>query len=371
MNDPRYDDLSKVLTEHSTRISPGDRVLIEVFDVPDDMVISLIRSIREANGVPLVSIKHQRIMRELVRAEDKHSMEIAGNCETHRMDQVQAYIALRGSFNVMEMSDVSGEAIRLYEQHWLKPVHFDTRVPGTRWVVLRWPTPSMAQQAGMSTETFENFFFNVCTLDYEKMRQALVPLKERMDCTNRIRLTGPGTDLTFSIKGIPTVGCSGARNIPDGECFTAPVRDSVDGVIQFNTPTLYHGVTFTDVCLNFKNGKIIEAKSNRTDKLNEILDTDEGSRYIGEFAISFNPHITAPMLDILFDEKMTGAFHFTPGQAYDEADNHNRSAVHWDMVMNQTPEYGGGTIEFDGEVVRRDGRFVVPELEGLNPEHLK
>tara|TARA_B100001750_G_C15501426_1_gene597435 strand:+ start:218 stop:1333 length:1116 start_codon:yes stop_codon:yes gene_type:complete len=371
MYDPRYDDLSKVLTEHSTRINPGDRVLIEAFDVPDEMVISLIRSVRETNGVPLVSIKNQRIMRELVRTEDEHTMEIAGNYESHRMNQIQAYIALRGSLNVMEMSDVSNKAMRLYQKHWLKPVHFDTRVPKTRWVVLRWPTSSMAQQAGMSTETFEDFFFDVCTLDYGKMAQALIPLKERMDSTDHVHLTGPGTDLNFSIKDIPTVGCSGSRNIPDGECFTAPVRDSVNGVIEFNVPTLYHGVTFTDVSLSFKDGKIIEARSNKTEKLNEILDTDEGSRYIGEFAISFNPYITTPMLDILFDEKMIGAFHFTPGQAYDEADNHNRSAVHWDMVMNQTPEYGGGTIEFDGEVVRRDGRFVVSELQGLNPESLK
>ncbi|MXW04671.1 MAG: aminopeptidase [Gemmatimonadetes bacterium] len=371
MHDPRYGHLAEVLTGHSTKIKTGDRVLVEAFDVPDDMVISLIRAIREAGGVPLVSIKHQRVMRELVRAGDEDAMEAAGAYESHRMAQVQAYMALRGSRNVMEMSDVPGDAMRLYEQRWMKPVHFEIRVPKTRWVVLRWPTPSMAQQAGMSTEAFEDFFFDVCTLDYGKMERALAPLKERMNRTDRVRITGPGTDLSFSIRDIPTVGCSGDRNIPDGECFTAPVRDSVNGVIRFNTPTLYHGVTFTDVELRFEEGRITEATGNRTEKLNEIFDTDEGARYIGEFAIGFNPHITAPMLDILFDEKIAGSFHFTPGQAYEEADNGNRSAVHWDMVMIQTPEYGGGTIEFDGEVIRRDGRFVVPELEDLNPERLK
>ncbi len=370
MHDPRYVDLAEVLTGHSTKIQPGDRVLVEAFDIPDEMVVALIRTIRTAGGVPLVSVKRQRIMRELIRAGDAETMEVAGACESHRMDRVQAYMALRGSLNVMEMSDVPGEAMRLYEQRWLKPVHFDIRVPKTRWVVLRWPTSSMAQQAGMSTEAFEDFFFEVCTLDYGKMEQALAPLKERMDRTDRVRLTGPGTDLSFSIRDIPAVGCSGDRNIPDGECFTAPVRDSVDGVIRFNTPTLYHGMTFTDVELRFEAGRITGATANRTDKLNEILDTDEGARHIGEFAIGFNPHITAPMLDILFDEKIAGSFHFTPGQAYEEADNGNRSAVHWDMVMIQTPEYGGGTIAFDGEVIRRDGRFVAPELEGLNPERL-
>ena len=371
MRDPRYDELSKVLTEHSTKIIPKDRVLIEAFDVPDEMVISLIRAIRERGGVPIVSIKHQPIMRELIHTGDPDTIEAAGNYESFRMKQIQAYIGLRGNPNVMEMSDVPSQAIQIFEQNWLKPVHFDIRVPKTRWVVLRWPTPSMAQQAGMSTDSFENFFFNVCNLDYSKMKNALIPLKERMDATNEVRLTGPGTDLRFSIKNIPTVGCSGDRNIPDGECFTAPVRDSVNGIIRFNTPTLYHGTMFTDVCLTFENGKIIDATGNNPEKLLEILETDKGARFVGEFAISFNPYITTPILDILFDEKITGAFHLTPGQAYKEADNGNRSAVHWDMVMIQTPEYGGGTIEFDGQVIRENGRFILPELDGLNPERLK
>ena len=371
MYDTRYYDLAKVLVGHSTQVQSGEKVLVEAFDIPDDMVIALIRTIRDAGGVPLVTVKHQRLMRELVHAGDATTMETIGAYESYRMAQVQVYMGLRGSQNVMEMSDVPSDAMRLYEQHWVKPVHFDIRVPKTKWVVLRWPTASMAQQANTSTEAFENFYFDVCTLDYSKMKQAIVPLKEMMDRTDQVRLTSPGTDLTFSIKDIPSIGCSGEYNIPDGECFTAPVRDSVNGVIQFNTPTLYRGTTFTDVRLRFENGKIVEATSNRSEKLNEIFDTDEGARYIGEFAIGFNPYITTPMLDILFDEKIAGSFHFTPGQAYEDADNGNRSTVHWDMVMIQTPDYGGGTIEFDGSIIRQDGQFIIPELDGLNPEHLK
>ena len=371
MHDTRYYDLAKLLVGHSTQIQSGEKVLIEAFDIPDDMVIALIRTVRDAGGVPLLTVKHQRLMRELIHAGDAATMQTIGAYEAHRMEQVQAYIALRGSHNVMELSDVPNDAMRLYEQHWLKPVHFDIRVPKTKWVVLRWPTPSMAQQAQMSTEAFEDFYFDVCTLDYGKMAEALVPLVELMDRTDQVRLVGPGTDLTFSIKGIPTVGCSGDANIPDGECFTAPVRGSVNGEIQFNTPTLYHGTTFTDVRLCFEDGKIVQATSNNTESLNDILNTDEGARYVGEFAIGFNPYITTPMLDILFDEKIAGSFHFTPGQAYEDADNGNRSAVHWDMVMIQTPDNGGGAIEFDGTVIRQDGRFILSELDGLNPEHLK
>ncbi|MBM3264583.1 MAG: aminopeptidase [candidate division Zixibacteria bacterium] len=371
MPDPRYDRLAQTLVHHSTRIQPGDRVLIEAFDIPDDMVVALMRTVRHAGGSPMITVKHQRLLREIICAGDEGLMQIVGEYEAFRMKKVQAYIALRGNHNIMEMSDVPDEAMRLYQKHWLKPVHFDIRVPQTRWVVLRWPLPSMAQQAGMSTEAFETFFFDVCTLDYGRMEQAMIPLKTLMERTNQVHIAGPGTDLRFNITNIPAVGCSGESNIPDGECFTAPVRDSVEGVIQFNTPTLYHGTTFTDIRLRFEQGKIVEATANRTEKLNTILDTDEGARYIGEFSIAFNPYITTPMLDILFDEKIAGSFHFTPGQAYEEADNGNRSAVHWDMVMVQTPEYGGGTLAFDDKIIRRDGRFIIPELEGLNPEHLK
>lgn len=223
----------------------------------------------------------------------------------------------------------------------------------------------------MSTEAFEEFFFQVCTMDYDKMRRACEPLVELMEKTNKVHITGPGTDLKFSIKGIPAIPCFGERNIPDGECFTAPVRDSVQGQITFTAPTLEHGITHENVCLKFKKGKIIEATSSNTEKLNETLNRDEGARYIGEFSLGFNPYIVKPMKDILFDEKIAGSFHFTPGQAYEVADNGNRSEVHWDMVCIQRPDFGGGEIYFDGKLIRKDGLFVVPELEALNPEKLK
>ena len=371
MHDPRLDKLAEVLLSHSTELQPGESILIEGFDMPEEMLIVLIRHVRERGGIPLVSFKKNRIQRELIRAGDPETLKQIARYEAGRMEGVQAYIGLRNSQNIAELSDVPSKAMRLYEKHWLTPVHFDIRVPRTRWVVLRWPSPSMAQQAKMSTEAFEDFYFDVCTLDYGKMETAVAPFKNRMEATDRVRLTGPDTDLTFSIQNIPAVPCCGKRNIPDGECFTAPVRNAVNGTIRFNIPTLYNGTPFTDIQLHFEAGKITGASANNTQKLNEILDTDGGARYIGEFAIGFNPYITNPMLDILFDEKIAGSFHFTPGQAYEDADNGNRSAVHWDMVFIQTPEYGGGSIYFDGELIRKDGRFVAPELEGLNPENLK
>jgi aminopeptidase len=251
----------------------------------------------------------------------------------------------------------------------LKPV-LDQRVNKTKWVVLRWPTSSMAQMAGMSTEAFEDFFFRVCTLNYSKMEGAMKPLVALMNDTDRVRITGPGTDLNFSIRGISTIACSGAHNIPDGEVFSCPVKDSVQGHIQYNAPTIYQGTGFDSIKLAFKNGRITDATGSNTKRINEILDTDDGARFIGEFALGFNPFILEPMRDILFDEKIAGSFHFTPGQAYDDADNGNRSQVHWDLVCIQRPEYGGGEIYFDDKLVRKDGKFVLEELKALNPENL-
>jgi len=287
------------------------------------------------------------------------------------MKRTNCYLGIRGNHNISEISDVPTPNQKIYESTIWNRVHRDIRVPKTRWCVLRWPTPSMAQMAEMSTEAFEEFFFNVCTLDYAKMARAMLPLQKLMQQTDRVRIKGPGTNLTFSIKGIPALTCEGRRNIPDGEVFTAPVKGSVNGTIHYNCPSLQRGVTHTDVRFTFKNGKIIHATSNNTPHLNEVLDTDAGSRHIGEFAIGFNPYCTKPMKDTLFDEKITGSLHFTPGASYDTASNGNHSAIHWDLVLQQTPEAGGGQIYFDNKLIRDNGRFIPKELHPLNPENLK
>ncbi len=371
MTDPRYDKLASNLINHSICLQKGEKVLIEAFDLPDAMVIALVRAARRAGGVTLVTLKNNHVLRELYREATEEQMQLCGDVELARMKEMDAYIAMRGSHNIAEFSDVPSDRMQHYQTHWLQPVHFQERVPNTRWVVLRWPSPSMAQQAEMSTEEFEDFYFEVCCLDYARMGEAIAPLKELMERTDQVRITGPDTDLRFSIKDIPAIACCGDRNIPDGECFTAPVKDSIEGHIHFNARTLYNGTIFSDVRLEFKDGKVVDATGSDDARLNEILDSDEGARYVGEFALAFNPFIQEPMLDILFDEKIAGSFHFTPGNAYDEADNGNRSDVHWDMVMIQRPEHGGGEIRFDDVLIRKDGLFVLPELEGLNPENLR
>ena len=369
MNDARYAKLAKLLVDYSTRVRKGDAVLIDAIDIPDEFAVVLMRAIRRAGGIPLVEVRHGRVTREIMRETNPRHAALVRDIELHRMKKVQAYIALRGSANSSENSDVPGDRMKLYSKT-LRPV-LNYRVNKTRWVVLRWPSPSMAQSANMSTEAFEDLYFNVCTLNYARMAKAMQPLCQRMKRADRVRLTAPGTDLTFSIKRIGAKMCSGDRNIPDGEVFSCPVKDSVNGVIQFNTPTLYSGLKFENIRLAFKEGKIVEASSNNTKKLNEILDTDAGARFVGEFSLGLNPYILNPMCDILFDEKIAGSLHFTPGQAYEECDNGNRSAVHWDMVLIQRPEWGGGEIWFDKELIRKDGLFVPKDLKPLNPDRLK
>jgi len=374
MLDPRVTQLAELLCTHSCHLGPEDSLLIHAFDLPEEVVTEVVRVAQSTGAKVAVRLESNVVRRQLLLGMTPENARLYADIERHEMEQMTAYIALRGSHNSTEHADVPGDIQQMWTREYVIPVVFEVRVPKTKWVALRWPTPSFAQMAGKSTAAFEEFYFRVCTMDYAKMARACEPLRELMDRTDVVRVVGPGeTDFTLSIKGIGSVPCTGERNIPDGECFSAPVRDSVNGVVAFNTVSLYQGTEFKDIRYVIKDGKIVEASAGgNTEKLNQILDTDEGARYFGEFAIGFNPHILHPMKDTLFDEKIAGSIHFTPGNSYDPpGGNGNQSAIHWDTVLIQRPEYGGGEIYFDGVLVRKDGLFVLPELEGLNPENLK
>ena len=369
MHDPRFDRLAKGLTTFSTALKKGDKVLLDVFDIPPEMTVALIRAVRACDAYPFVQIHQSAVSRALALEATDEALDVSTPVELARMKKMDAYIAIRGGANITETSDVPATQMKLIARK-MKPV-LDWRVKKTRWCVLRWPSPSMAQLAGMSTEAFENFYFDVCTLNYARMIPGMKALKTLMEKTNLVEIRGPGTDLSFSIKNIPAIPCGGSHNIPDGEVFTAPVKNSVQGFITYNAPTIYQGTAFDNVRLEFKDGKIVNASASaHTDKLNAILNSDPGARYIGEFAIAFNPHILRPMRDILFDEKIRGSFHFTPGQCYESTDNGNRSQVHWDLVNIQREDYGGGTIHFDGKLIRENGIFIPKALHALNPEAL-
>ncbi|PZE22549.1 aminopeptidase [Paenibacillus xerothermodurans] len=371
MRDPRLKTLAKNIVGYSLDVQPGEKVLIDMIGSEREFVVCLIEEVYARGGQPYVELLDPAVQNALLQSATKEQIQHWAAMDLRRMQDMNCYVAVRAGSNVSELSDVPESQMKLYDLHYRKPVHLEQRVKNTRWVVMRYPNASMAQLAGMNTSKFEDFYFDVCNLDYAKMAAAMEPLHQLMERTDRVRIVAPGTDLRFSIKGIGAVKCSGRRNIPDGEVYSAPIRRSVEGTIAYNTPSVNSGFTFENVTFRFEQGKIVEASSNDTERLNDVLDTDEGARYIGEFSLGFNPHILTPMKDTLFDEKIAGSLHFTPGQAYEQADNGNRSAVHWDLVLIQRPEFGGGEIYFDDVLIRKDGRFVTPELDGLNPERLK
>lgn len=371
MKDIRLEKLAKNLINYSCNLKKGEKVLIEITGEHADFAKLLVKEAYAAGGIPFVRLNNMSIQRELYMNIEGEALDIMAKLDSKLMKQMDAYIGMRGGDNSSQYSDVPREKMALYMSNYSEKVHGQIRVPDTKWVVLRYPSPSMAQQADMSTEAFEDYYFSVCNLDYSKMNDAMQPLKALMERTDKVHMTGPGTDITFSIKGIDAIPCAGELNIPDGEIFTAPIKDSVNGKITFNTPAMYQGFTYENISFDFADGKIVKAACNDDEKINMVLDTDEGARYIGEFAIGVNPYIVTPMKDTLFDEKIMGSIHFTPGKCYDEADNSNRSAIHWDLVLIQTPEYGGGEIYFDDVLIRKDGLFVIDELKLLNPENLK
>jgi len=369
--DERVKLLAKNLVNHSMKVKKGEKVYVHyIGSATTDLARAIIKEVYNVGGLPFPHYTDQSVLREVLLNCSEEQLKLMAEIDGKEMASMDCYVAVRGTDNVSELSDVPADKMNLYEKLYSTPVHGEIRVKQTRWVVLRYPNNSMAQLSNMSKEAFEEFYFKVCNLDYSKMGKAMESLVDYMNKTDKVRIVGPGTDLTFSIKDIPAIPCAGEMNIPDGEVFTAPVKDSINGTLSYNTPAVYQGYTYENIKLEFENGKIVNATANDTDRINKVFDTDEGARYVGEFAIGVNPYVVTPMKDTLFDEKIKGSFHFTPGSCYEEAPNGNDSAIHWDLVCIQTSEYGGGEIYFDDVLVRKDGLFVVDELKCLNPENL-
>jgi aminopeptidase len=370
--DPRNTALAEQLVRYSVALEPGEIIYIEIKG-PEALELgkALVRAATAAGGVPFWYYNDETLSRNFIKHAGQQQFARWGKFHRPIMEAVDAYIAVRGSTNPFDLADVEADRMKWHDKAYWDEVHIPVRLK-KKWCVLRYPNPAMAQLAERATEDFAEFYYRVCGLDYAKMSRAMDPLKELLEATDRVHIEGPGTELDFSIKGLPAVKCDGHRNIPDGEIYTAPVRDSMNGVITYNAATMRAGSLFKNVRFEVDKGRIVAATCEGDEaKLNAQLDVDEGARYFGEFALGVNPHITKPMLDTLFDEKIGGSFHLTPGNAYDSSFNGNKSALHWDIVNIQTPAWGGGEIWFDGELVRKDGLFVLPELEGLNPENLE
>lgn len=367
MKDRRNEILARLLIDYSIALKKGDILYFETKGRESlALAKEIIRIATERGATPFWFYNDESLLRNFVGKASAGQMQQLADLHLDIMKKADAYIGLRGSDNPFDMADIDSSVMEQFNKLFMHPVHLEQRVKRTRWVVLRYPNNAMAQLAETSQESFENFYYDVCCADYPRMSRAMDKLIDIISATDRVHIKAPGTDLRFSLKGIPVVKCDGKRNIPDGEVYTAPVRDSIEGTITYNTPSLYQGTVFNGISLTFSRGKIVESTAgNNADKVEKIFNTDEGARYVGEFAIGLNPFILKPMKDTLFDEKIAGSFHLTPGQCYDEAPNGNKSAIHWDLVQIQRPDYGGGEIWFDGRLFRKDGKFVDDEIENL------
>ncbi len=364
--DNRVTELADKIVNYSCGVLPGDKVLISYDGVTaDEFVKEIIRAVYRVGAYPYVEIINYGIIREIMVGCKKEQITFMNDYLLHQIKGMDAFINLSAMENFSELSDVPMEKLNIYNNALKEYTEYTLN--GLKWSWTRYPNPGLAQLANMSTEGFKDFYFQVCNMDYGKLSQAMDPLAELMRTTDKVRITGPGTDISFSIKGIGSKKCDGHANIPDGEVYTAPVRDSVNGVISYNTPSEKDGFKYDNIVFYVEKGKIVEARANNTEKINELLNRDEGSRYFGEFALGVNPYIMKPMGVTLFDEKINGSFHLTPGSAYSTTDNGNRSSIHWDLVMIQRSDYGGGEIYFDDRLIRKDGLFVLEELQKLNP----
>lgn len=360
-----FEKLSETIVHYSLDVKPNDKVLITCTSECKPLVLKLIDAITAAGAVPIVKLGDDEIDAYSLQHTSDERIRLLADMAEFDVDHFDCFIHIRYTKNEYETKNVPAEVRRKLGE--AKEHADDIRINERRWTLLNYPSVVDAYKAGMPTEEFFQYAVDVMNVDYKRMYDAILPLKELMEKTDQVRIVGPNTDISFSIKGIPAIPCCGKANIPDGEIYTAPVKESVNGTITYNTPCPYQGNIYTNVSLTFENGKIIKATCDQdSDKLNEIFDTDEGSRYVGEFSFGVNPKILDPMGDILYDEKILGSIHFTPGRAYKDAFNGNLSSVHWDMVLVQRPEYGGGEIYFDGKLIRKDGKFVLPELEALN-----
>lgn len=365
MKDPRVEKLADILVNYSAKVKKGDIVQV---DFSGTRALPLVEAIYERclkNRAACVEYQFstEEMGRKFYELADEEQL---GYFPGHRLDfmkKATVYIGINALENTQAFAGVDlGKMIK--RQQLLRPI-IDRRVDFTRWVITRYPSVGIAQDAKMSLEAFEDFYFRACNIDWPLFAEKIGRLWRMAGAAKEIKITASDTDIRFSKKGIPAIKSEGLRNMPDGEVYTAPVKDSIEGYITYNTPSFYQGKEFDGIRFEFRKGKIVSAscKQGSEKELNKILDTDKGSRYVGEFAFGLNKNITQPVKNILFDEKITGSIHLTPGQAYKIADNGNRSSIHWDLVKLLK---GDGEVYFDGKLVQKDGKFVPKELKALN-----
>jgi len=368
----QLESVFNIIINHSCKIKPGEKILIEAIDVIPKYLEILLKGIINIGAFPILNMKEKWQMDLLALNASEDLFNTLADIEIYQMQQVSKMIGLRTYRGSKDHLNIGENSKNIILKHFIHPVHYDYRNNHLKWIYFRIPSSDWAKNSEMEEKDFYNYYFRSVLLDYQRMGSFFLPLKTLLERTDRVCIKSYGTDLTFSIKGQGVVIDNGIINLPDGEVHTAPVLDSINGSVRFNIDSTYYGDRFRNVALTFQDGQVIKAMSDsNNDKLHQILNMDEGARYAGEFAIGLNPFIDKPLNDILFDEKIYGSFHLALGNSYKEGGNGNRSCIHWDLILDQKIGSGGGELYFDNQLIRKDGMFVHRDLEHLNPENLK
>lgn len=366
MIDERLKKMARTVLEYSLNIQPGERVLIDSTKNCSDMIKYMIEIISSRGAIPLVNLEENDIKSQLIRYGSEEQFKLMCKSKSALLENVDVYINMMSSDNCFDMSDVPSDKRALYQKYYFKPINFEIIVPKLRWITVDYPSVTSAIQFGMSTQAYEDMFFKAVNTDYKKLYEYMLPLKKVFDKGHSVKIRSKDANLDFGIRKCKSAICCGTINLPDGEIFIAPDIDTMEGFVRFNAPSRYQGSRFENTYLEFNNGKVIKAKSSNNErKLLEILDSMDGNRYVGEFALGTNPNITKLTSGILFDEKILGSFHIAMGNSHDLSDNGNKASIHWDMVHMLTKEFGGGQIYVDNELIMQDGHFVCEELKKI------
>lgn len=358
MADERIKKLAEILVDYSTEVKKGDYVYLTTTSFePYPLIEEIYKKVLQKGAYlfprigfdPNVTIDSV-FLRYACEEQLNHLPEIA----LEEMRKMDVTILIGADINTRELSGIKPERIAMRKKA-IRPV-IDEVINNTKRIVTRYPTNAYAQDAGMSLKDFEDFYYGACLINWKEESRKQDKVKEVFDAGKTVRIIGKETDLTFSIEGRPGIKCDGKRNMPDGEVFYAPVEDSASGVISYSFPAVYLCNEVDGIVLKFKDGKVVEARAEKNEEfLRAMLETDTGSRFIGEFGIGVNYQINQFVRNILFDEKIGGTIHLALGNAYEKSGGKNRSGIHWDMVKDLRE---GGEIHLDGKVVQKNGLWV-------------
>ncbi len=365
MADPRVEQLAKILVDHSAQIKPGDRVAIEATTAAEPLVRALYAVILERGGLPYLLLELTDQDEILFAVAKDEQLDATPPIRKLVYEQFESRIRIHSATNPRGLSGVDPARQRRRAKSLAPILEAQMRRGADRsfkWVSTLFPTGGFAAEAGMSLPDYEDFVYRACHADaadpvalWKKVEAEQSSIVDRINGHNQVHLRGPNVDLSLSVKGRKFINCSGVNNMPDGEIFTGPVEDSANGWVRFSYPAIFNGVMVEGVELTFTNGRVTKAKADKNQPfLLEMLESDPGARYLGEFAIGTNYEIDHFSRNILFDEKLGGTFHMALGSGYPETGSKNKSMIHWDMICGMKED---SEIALDGEVVYKNGKF--------------